>query len=149
MGRREFSVGALAGLSMTAGFSTVGAGQVAQGSAAGPILRRAIPKSGEMLPMVGVGTWLTFDVGKNQNDRAQLTKVLATLFAAGGTVIDSSPMYRRAETVVGDLLAAMGGRDKAFLATKVWDRGRRRGPCPDGTILDALSHRQNRSDAGT
>jgi aryl-alcohol dehydrogenase-like predicted oxidoreductase len=103
--------------------SPSGAAQAAQGSAVAPILRRAIPKSGELLPIVGVGTWLTFDVGTNQEDRAQLTKVLARLFAAGGSMIDSSPMYRRAEAVVGDLLASMRARDKAFLATKVWTEG--------------------------
>lgn len=89
--------------------------------------KRAIPASGEMLPLVGVGTWQTFDIG---NDRAELDQrkaVLDILFRAGGSVIDSSPMYGRAEAAVGTLLAEMGGRDKAFLATKVWTSGERKG----------------------
>ncbi len=89
--------------------------------------RRRIPSSGEMLPVVGCGTWRTFDVGARPDSRAPLAEVLRILFAAGGSVIDSSPMYGSAEGVVGDLLATAGTRDKAFLATKVWTSGRERG----------------------
>ena len=71
-----------------------------------------------MLPVVGCGTWRTFDVGATKTDRAPLADVLRVLFEAGGSVIDSSPMYGRAEGVVGDLLAEAGTRDKAFIATK-------------------------------
>src|SRR4051794_16857948 len=85
---------------------------------------RLIPSSGVPLPVVGLGTWQTFDVGPSPRERAPLTEVLRTLFAGGGSVIDSSPMYGRAEGVVGDLLAADGARGGAFLATKVWTRGR-------------------------
>ena len=85
---------------------------------------RLIPSSGVPLPVVGLGTWQTFDVGPSPRERAPLTEVLRTLFAGGGSVIDSSPMYGRAEGVVGDLLAADGARERAFLATKVWTRGR-------------------------
>lgn len=74
--------------------------------------------------MIGLGTWRTFDVGTGAKERAPLTEVLKTLFGAGGSVIDSSPMYGASEGVVGDLLAAMGAHDKAFLATKVWTQGR-------------------------
>ena len=94
---------------------------------AGPMLTRKIPKSGEALPVVGLGTWQTFDIGRDAASRAQRRAVLDELFKAGGTVIDSSPMYGRSETVVGDLLAALGARDRSFLATKVWTRGRRSG----------------------
>lgn len=86
--------------------------------------RRKIPSSGEMLPVVGVGTWRTFDVGGKPEDRAPLAEVLRLLFEAGGSVIDTSPMYGSAEAVVGDLLAAAGTRSKAFIATKVWTTGR-------------------------
>lgn len=89
--------------------------------------RRRIPSSDEKLPVVGCGTWRTFDVGARPEARAPLAEVLRILFAAGGSVIDSSPMYGSAEGVVGDLLAAAGTRDKAFLATKVWTSGRDRG----------------------
>src|SRR5205085_556470 len=69
-------------------------------------------------------TWQTFDVGPSPAERAPRAEVLKVLFEAGGSAIDSSPMYGRAEGVVGDLLAAAGTRDKAFLATKVWTQGR-------------------------
>jgi diketogulonate reductase-like aldo/keto reductase len=85
---------------------------------------RKIPSTGELLPVVGCGTWRTFDVGAAPAERAPLAEVLRVLFEAGGSVIDSSPMYGKAEGVVGDLLATAGTRDKAFLATKVWTTGR-------------------------
>ena len=88
---------------------------------------RKIPSTGELLPVVGCGTWRTFDVGAAPAERAPLAEVLRVLFEAGGSVIDSSPMYGKAEGVVGDLLAAAGTRDKAFLATKVWTSGREAG----------------------
>jgi diketogulonate reductase-like aldo/keto reductase len=85
---------------------------------------RPIPVSAEPLPVVGCGTWRTFDVGPSAAERAPLREVLQILFDSGGSVIDSSPMYGPAEDVVGDLLEAMHARDRAFLATKVWTRGR-------------------------
>src|SRR5258708_1899573 len=88
---------------------------------------RKIPSTGEQLPVVGCGTWRTFDVGASPAERAPLAEVLRALFEAGGSVIDSSPMYGRAEGVVGDLLAAAGTRDKAFLATNGWISGREAG----------------------
>jgi len=103
--------------------------------AAGPALAqtgprmqtRKIPSTGQDLPVVGCGTWQTFDVGDSPAERAPRTEVLKVLFEAGGSVIDSSPMYGRAEGVVGDLLAEAGTRDKAFLATKVWTQGHEAG----------------------
>jgi diketogulonate reductase-like aldo/keto reductase len=89
--------------------------------------QRKIPATGEMLPVIGCGTWEAFDVGSGASGRAPLADVLKVLFEAGGSGIDSSPMYGRAEGVVGDLLAASGSRDKAFLATKVWTTGREAG----------------------
>jgi diketogulonate reductase-like aldo/keto reductase len=88
---------------------------------------RTIPSSGEKLPVVGCGTWQTFDVGADANARKKLAEVLATLFDAGGTVIDSSPMYGTSEDVAGSLIAEMGARSKAFIATKVWTRGKQAG----------------------
>jgi diketogulonate reductase-like aldo/keto reductase len=88
---------------------------------------RKIPSSGEQLPVVGCGTWRVFDVGASPAEPAPLAEVLKVLFEAGGSVIDSSPMYGKSEGVVGDLLAAAGTRDKAFLATKVWTSGREAG----------------------
>jgi diketogulonate reductase-like aldo/keto reductase len=85
---------------------------------------RKIPSTGQDLPVVGLGTWQTFDIGTAPAERAQRAEVLKALFESGGSVIDSSPMYGRAEGVVGDLLAEAGTRDKAFLATKVWTHGK-------------------------
>lgn len=87
------------------------------------MLTRVIPSSGEAIPAIGLGTWQTFDVGASARERAPLRAVLDRFFDAGGRVIDSSPMYGRAESVVGDLV---GGRP-AFLATKVWTQGREAG----------------------
>lgn len=88
---------------------------------------RPIPSSGEALPVVGIGTWQTFDVGPSAAERAPLTEVLRLFFESGGKVVDSSPMYGRAEAVSGDLVARLGARDRAFLATKVWTQGREAG----------------------
>jgi diketogulonate reductase-like aldo/keto reductase len=81
---------------------------------------RVIPKSGEELPVIGMGTWRTFDGG----DAASLRAVLQRFFEAGGRVIDSSPMYGRAEQTVGELLPPS---PRPFLATKVWTSGRDEG----------------------
>lgn len=89
--------------------------------------RRKIPSSGATLPVVGCGTWRGFDVDAGPAARAPLAEVLCILFEAGGSVIDSSPMYGAAEAVVGDLLAAARTRDRAFIATKVWTSGRASG----------------------
>ncbi len=89
--------------------------------------KRPIPSTGALLPVIGCGTWRTFDVGTSEAERAPLAEVLSILFEAGGSIIDSSPMYGPAEAVVGDLLAASGARNKAFLATKVWTSGRDEG----------------------
>jgi aryl-alcohol dehydrogenase-like predicted oxidoreductase len=90
------------------------------------MLTRVIPRTGEQLPAIGLGTWQTFDVGADRAERAPLDDVLQRLLAAGGRVIDSSPMYGRAEEVTGDELAAIGA-SSAFLATKVWTSGKQAG----------------------
>jgi diketogulonate reductase-like aldo/keto reductase len=91
------------------------------------MLSRSIPSSGEALPVIGIGTYKGFDVGSSGKDHAALGEVLSTLFTHGGSVLDSSPMYGRAEGVAGDLLAAQHSRKKAFVATKVWTQGRSAG----------------------
>ena len=88
---------------------------------------RPIPATGEALPVIGCGTYVGFDVAPGSAEYQRLPGVLQALFGAGGAVIDSSPMYGRAETVTGELLAAAGSHAKAFLATKVWTRGRAEG----------------------
>ena len=85
---------------------------------------RPVPSTGEALPVVGCGTYVGFDVEAGSKAYARLPGVVQALFDAGGSVIDSSPMYGRAEAVTGALLAAASSRPKAFLATKVWTEGR-------------------------
>ena len=91
------------------------------------MLKRAIPSSGEMIPAVGLGTWIQFDVGSSDSEREPLRKVLELMVKQGGEVIDSSPMYGNAEEVVGDLTVDIGHPDHFFYATKVWTRGRESG----------------------
>jgi diketogulonate reductase-like aldo/keto reductase len=93
------------------------------GAGASSILERPIPSSGEKLPVVGLGTWRTFDVGASAAERDPLKEVLQRLVGLGGRVVDSSPMYGTAESVVGDLAGELGHTDKLFLATKVWTSG--------------------------
>jgi len=92
-----------------------------------PLIARTAPAARESLPAIGVGTWQTFDVGAQAADRERLAAVLRALVESGGSVVDSSPMYGRAEGVVGDLVAASGLRPSLFLATKVWTRGAQAG----------------------
>ena len=91
------------------------------------MLTLTVPSSGEKLPVIGLGTWRAFDVDLTSDNRRQLQEVLSLFVKLGGRVIDSSPMYGRAEEVIGDLSAALGIGDKLFLATKVWTRGKESG----------------------
>lgn len=86
------------------------------------LVQRAIPSSGERLPVIGLGTSGPFEVGADPAARAALTEVLAAFLAGGGRLIDTSPMYTTAEAVLGELLTPVQ-RAGAFLATKVWTRG--------------------------
>lgn len=98
-----------------------------EGSPSPEPCRRPIPGTNETLPMIGCGTYRGFDVGLQDPARAQLAGVLTTLLRAENAVIDTSPMYGRAEQVTGDLLQALECRGSAFLATKLWIRGRQAG----------------------
>jgi diketogulonate reductase-like aldo/keto reductase len=91
------------------------------------MISRSIPSTGEAIPVIGLGTWRAFDVGVGAATRRPLGEVLRSLFDSGGRMIDSSPMYGRAEAVTGDLLADTNARPRAFLATKVWTTGRESG----------------------
>jgi diketogulonate reductase-like aldo/keto reductase len=95
--------------------------------AAGAPLRGAIPKTGELLHAIGLGTWQTFDVAGDASGRAASREVLARFVKAGGQMVDSSPMYASSESVVGDLAADLGVEKALFLATKVWTSGRESG----------------------
>ncbi|MGH7314410.1 MAG: aldo/keto reductase [Candidatus Rokuibacteriota bacterium] len=111
---------------LAAGAASTAAGR-APGQPAPAIVLRPIPSTGETISAVGLGTWRTFDVGGSATEREPLRDVLRQFVALGGRVVDSSPMYGAAETVVGDLAAALGILDSLFLATKVWTTGRQAG----------------------
>lgn len=122
MGRRRF---------LALGGGVVLSAGIARALAARPgdhaMLTRPIPSSAEPLPVIGLGTWQTFDVADDAAARAPLREVLRAFFAAGARVLDSSPMYGRSEGVVGDLLRGTPWAARAFVATKVWTSGREAG----------------------
>ncbi len=89
--------------------------------------QRAIPSSGEQLPVIGLGTWQVFDVGAGEAERQPLEEVLSRFVGHGGRVVDSSPMYGRAEQVIGDISARLRLASSLFLATKVWTTGKTEG----------------------
>lgn len=91
------------------------------------LLQRAIPSSGESLPVIGLGTWQAFDVGSTAAERQPLEEVLALFAKLGGRVVDSSPMYGRAEQVIGDIATKLDLHKSLFLATKVWTTGKQQG----------------------
>ena len=89
-----------------------------------PLLTRSIPSSGEQLPVVGLGSWITFNVGKDPQERATCTEVVRAFLAGGGRLIDSSPMYGSAQAVIGDALARLNHPEAVFSADKVWTGSR-------------------------
>jgi diketogulonate reductase-like aldo/keto reductase len=94
---------------------------LAGAQASEPVLTRPIARSGERVPVVGMGTWITFNVGTRDDDAlAVRRRVLERFFAGGGRLIDSSPMYGSAEAVLGTLLPGLPGAAALFSATKVW-----------------------------
>jgi aryl-alcohol dehydrogenase-like predicted oxidoreductase len=109
-----------AGIGMTTGRLTAG-------PASDDLILRAIPRSGEHLPAVGLGSSDTFEVGTSAGERAPVSAVLENYVRLGGRVVDTSPMYGTAETVIGDVARQLGIDEKLWLATKVWMRGREAG----------------------
>lgn len=90
----------------------------------GQLIMRAIPSSGERLPAVGIGTARRYDVGPAAPERAEIKEVVKLFADVGGKVIDTAPSYGQAEAVVGETIAALGNRNRLFLATKVGATGR-------------------------
>lgn len=88
------------------------------------IIRRKIPSSGELLPVIGMGSARTFDVGNDESARVVRAEVLQAFFNRGGAVIDSSPMYGTSEEVIGYCLAKIKNKSNLFSATKVWTPGK-------------------------
>lgn len=116
IGRRAFLASAAAmAIGAAATRSAVGAE-----SGGGRGLARTIPSTGEALPVVGLGTWITFNIGEDPAAQAERTEVLRAFFAAGGGMIDSSPMYGSSRAVVGRGLSRLGHPDGLFSADKVW-----------------------------
>jgi len=89
-----------------------------------PVLSRTIPRTGERLPVIGLGTAIVFDIGDDAARRAERRAVIRIMVEGGARVIDTAPSYGTAETVVGDLVAELKARDKVFLSTKFSRRGR-------------------------
>jgi diketogulonate reductase-like aldo/keto reductase len=96
-------------------------------TAADALIRRTIPSSGELLPVMGMGSSRTFDTGTDEATLEQLTAVMRAFFTGGGTLVDSSPMYGAAETVLGEVLSRLSPPPPLFAATKVWTEGREEG----------------------
>ena len=117
--RRAF----LASLGAIGAASAIGAGAAGRAgaqSAPGPMLTKAFPATGERVPAIGMGSWITFNVGDDQELRDQRVEVLRTFFEKGGGLIDSSPMYGTSEEVIGFCLARLENTGALFSATKVW-----------------------------
>jgi diketogulonate reductase-like aldo/keto reductase len=92
-----------------------------------PMIQRPIPSSGELLPVMGMGTSRTFDTKADAASLEKLSEVMQAFFTGGGKAIDSSPMYGKAESRVGDVLRGMKNPPSVFAATKVWTSGEERG----------------------
>jgi len=118
----QLSAGLLASQSLQ-----IRAGESPAPAPALPMIQRPIPSSGELLPVMGMGTSRTFDTDDNEASLGALREVLEAFFHGGGRVIDSSPMYGNAETRVGDVLRTIANPPKVFAATKVWTTGRQQG----------------------
>lgn len=116
-----------AGLAAMAGGVAGGVAGPAGAQTRGAMATRKIPSTGEALPVVGFGTYRSFNLSDTPENVRRLAEVCSTLFAAGGSILDSSPMYDRAEEMAGKALGALKSRDKAFIMTKVWTTGRERG----------------------
>ena len=104
------------------------AATAANSRASSPLLMKSIPSTGETVPAVGMGSWLTFDVGDDPSLRRQRADVLSAFFEGGGRVIDSSPMYGSSQAVIGAALKSLGRTDECFAADKVWTPGGEDGP---------------------
>lgn len=117
LSRRRFLIGV--GLS---GLAVASPRLMAAGSSAGEQAFHSlpIPSTGESVPAIGMGTWITFNVGGDQYLIDQRTRVLETFLAQNGTVIDCSPMYGSAADVIGAGLDKLGAHDRIFSATKIW-----------------------------
>jgi diketogulonate reductase-like aldo/keto reductase len=97
---------------------------IAAGRKSTTIHTKVIPKTGEQIPVIGMGSWGTFDVGLDKSDRGRCVKILRTFFDMGGSMIDSSPMYGSSQGVIGHCLDELDYPQGLFSATKVWILGK-------------------------
>lgn len=114
-----------------AGLAAAGAARLVPGSGtarAATMLTRGIPSTGEAMPVIGLGTWITFNVGADREARDSCADVMRAFFTAGGRMIDSSPMYGSSQDVIGYGLRKLGRPTQLFSADKVWISGGTRGP---------------------
>ena len=118
---------ALARLSALAGAGLLAAAAPARAQAPPP-LSKPIPKTGEPLPLVGLGSWITFNVGADRAGREASYQVIRAFFDEGGRLIDSSPMYGSSQPVIGEALARLQQPKALFSAEKVWTGDATRGP---------------------
>jgi len=109
---------------------------------ASKIIKRPIPSSGEMLPLMGMGSYQTFNVGPDAPERENLIQVLQSFFQAKGCLIDSSPMYGRSESVLGDLVDQIAPKPNYFAASKVWTYGKQAG-------IEAIAETESRMKVNT
>ena len=112
---------------LTTGAIALGAMLIPADARGAAMIERRIPKTGEPIPAIGLGTWQVFDVARDAAEMAQARETLKAFVELGGRVVDSSPMYGSAESVTGQLAADLGVQAKLFVATKVWTSGRRAG----------------------
>ncbi|MBT2324303.1 aldo/keto reductase [Variovorax paradoxus] len=124
--RREFLKRGLAALAPSTLWP--GAGHAQSGAATAAPATRPVPSTGEQLPLVGLGSWITFNVGNDRAARDACTEVMRAFFEAGGRMIDSSPMYGLSQSVIGEGLARIGAAARVFAADKVWIGSGARGP---------------------
>ena len=122
--RRVLGAIGVSGAAAMAGVLRVG-GAIAAGPA--PLVTRPIPSTAEKLPVVGLGSWITFNVGNDPVARAACTEVMRHFFATGGRLIDSSPMYGSSQAVIGEAFVRLGRPAQLFSADKVWIHGAERG----------------------
>ena len=114
------SLAASGALGSSAAFAQRTQGESKAGPAPLQTLARPIPSSGEAIPVVGLGSWITFNVGNDRAARAQCADVMQAFFDAGGRLIDSSPMYGSSQGVIGDGLQRLAAQPRVFSADKVW-----------------------------
>ena len=112
---------------ITAGAVLGAAPGIGMGIEPSEMRRSTIPATGETLPVIGLGTYIAFDVDSTPSEIEQRKEIVEFLIAHGGSLIDTSPMYNRSEKVIGDVITAGADRSKLFLATKVWSDGQAAG----------------------